>query len=251
LGNGQIIAIGGHPDKDDDRHSADLPEFFEWNSWTYVDGGRDFDINLPDTHNPLEYPRLHLLPNGTIFSATPFDGNKVMFYEFSKGWKSFTNLTPNNSDWRSNVDRNHRIYNQFNGTSVLLPLLPENNYEAKVMVHGNTDSYIINLAIPNPIWQKTANRMISKRRLTVTSVILPTGEIFFTGGVEGSELVTIEGRQTNFPDTTGVLEAEIYNPTTNTWGLTPPAGVVRNYHSVALLMPDGRVWTGGSSRHHQ
>ena len=258
LPSGQILAIGGHPDKDDPRHSANIPEFFEWNSWTYVDGDCDPDINLPDKLNPLEYPRLHLLPDGTIFSATPFDGNKVMFYEFNRGWKAFADLTPNNSDWRDTLDRNERIYNEHNGTSVMLPLLPENNYETKVMVHGNTNSYIINLSGPTPLWEKTSMRLMNKRRLTCNSVILPTGEIFFTGGVEGSDAVTVEGpsaefpdgRQTEYPDTTGVLEAEIYNPANNTWTLTPPAQVVRNYHSVALLMPDGRVWTAGSSKHH-
>ncbi len=140
-----------------------------------------------------------------------------MFYEFNKGWNAFGNFIPNNSDWRGDGDdNNHRIYNQFNGTSVLLPLLPENNYETRVMVHGNTKSYIINLSSPNPQWEETAIRLMNKRRLTVNSVILPTGEIFFTGGVEGSEEVTIEERSTTFPDTTGVLEAEIYNPTNNT-----------------------------------
>src|SRR5262249_53968636 len=48
-------------------------------------------------------------------------------------------------------------------------------------------------------------------------------------------------------DTNAVLEAELYSPQTNAWQTLEAATVVRNYHSVALLMPDGRVWTAGSS----
>ena len=40
---------------------------------------------------------------------------------------------------------------------------------------------------------------------------------------------------------------ELYNPYADTWELGDEAAkTVRNYHSVALLMPDGRVWTAGS-----
>jgi hypothetical protein len=49
-------------------------------------------------------------------------------------------------------------------------------------------------------------------------------------------------------DSTGVRRAELYRTTTNRWQTLQPATVVRNYHSVALLMPDGRVWTAGSNK---
>src|SRR5262249_7074241 len=49
------------------------------------------------------------------------------------------------------------------------------------------------------------------------------------------------------PDSRGVREPEIYNPFDDTWTwLNDPAPSVRNYHSVGLLMPDGRVWVAGS-----
>lgn len=264
LGSGQVLAIGGHPDIQDVRHSADRPEVFEWNAWFYAEGGRDFPVNFDDAGNPLEYARLHLLPDGKIFAATPFVGNRVMSYQVNLGWLAYPSRTPDNGDWRTtpnwigdnNLDSYFGIYNQFNGTSVLLPLLPENNYAPTVMVHGNTNSYAINLAGTDPRWETISGRPISKRRLTLNSVILPTGEIFFCGGVEGNIYVIGEGPDAGqnaigYPDASGVNEAEIYDPLTGQWFLTPAAQVVRNYHSVALLMPDGRVWTAGSSKDHQ
>jgi hypothetical protein len=68
---------------------------------------------------------------------------------------------------------------------------------------------------------------------------LPTGDVFVCGGVRAI------GENS---DSTGVKRAELYRPATNRWHTLPPATVVRNYHSVALLMPDGRVWTAGSSK---
>ena len=37
------------------------------------------------------------------------------------------------------------------------------------------------------------------------------------------------------------LQSEIYDPATNTWTVGATSSVVRLYHSVALLLPDGRV----------
>ena len=53
-----------------------------------------------------------------------------------------------------------------------------------------------------------------------------------------------------FDDAGPVREVEIYRPASDSWTTLPAAGtatVDRNYHSVALLMPDGRVWTAGGN----
>jgi hypothetical protein len=69
-----------------------------------------------------------------------------------------------------------------------------------------------------------------------SSVILPDDTLLTTNG-SGD----YRGR-----DGSNVLRAEIYNPRTNTLrGVADPL-VGRNYHSGALLLPDGRVMTFGS-----
>jgi Galactose oxidase-like, Early set domain len=74
-------------------------------------------------------------------------------------------------------------------------------------------------------------------------VLLPTGEVLATGGVS-----------IGYQDQSAVPWPEIFNPFTNTWSTlsnaTERETIPRNYHSVALLMPDGRVWTAGSSKEH-
>lgn len=96
-------------------------------------------------------------------------------------------------------------------------------------------------------WAKTAPRALAgtPRRMHGNVVLLPTGEVLSVGGVKGLPDGTAL-------DSTGLdfRGEEIYNPFSGIWSaLTHPterAQIVRNYHSVALLMPDGRVWTAGS-----
>jgi hypothetical protein len=71
-------------------------------------------------------------------------------------------------------------------------------------------------------------------------VILPTAEVLIVGGVED------KGN-----DDTNVLDPELLHLEAGKWrwkgDKLAPATIVRNYHSTALLMPDGRVWTSGGN----
>lgn len=68
------------------------------------------------------------------------------------------------------------------------------------------------------------------------SVVLPDGKVFIVGGQTFAQ---------NFQDSDSVMATEIWNPRTKQFSLGPVAGAPRNYHSVALLLPDGRVLSGG------
>jgi large repetitive protein len=68
------------------------------------------------------------------------------------------------------------------------------------------------------------------------AIVLPNGEVMVIGGNQ----VGIE-----FSDDDSVLTPEIWNPTTETWRPVADISVPRNYHSLAMLLTDGRVWSGG------
>jgi galactose oxidase len=68
------------------------------------------------------------------------------------------------------------------------------------------------------------------------SVVLPDGKVAVFGG---------QNFPVPFSDNTAVLSAELWSPATEQFTALAPAAVPRTYHSVALLMPDGRVFTGG------
>ena len=48
-----------------------------------------------------------------------------------------------------------------------------------------------------------------------------------------------------FDDDTSVFDTELWDPATGLFTLLSPIAVGRNYHSVGLLLPDARVFSGG------
>lgn len=68
------------------------------------------------------------------------------------------------------------------------------------------------------------------------SVVLPDGRVFIVGGQTFAQ---------NFQDSDSVMATEIWNPRTKQFTLGPATAAPRNYHSVALLLPDARVLSGG------
>ncbi|MEL7090071.1 MAG: galactose oxidase early set domain-containing protein, partial [Planctomycetota bacterium] len=93
------------------------------------------------------------------------------------------------------------------------------------------------------------------------ATLLPTGAVFFSGGIN-------EEGESGLLDDNATLNGEIYFPAIDwandriivpededdetdlpnaRWLTVAAASVARNYHSVALLMPNGRVVTAGSN----
>lgn len=73
-------------------------------------------------------------------------------------------------------------------------------------------------------------------RIFSNAVVLPNGQVVVLGGH------TI-GKP--YSDDNSVLVPELWDPETETFTQLPPMAAPRNYHSVALLLPDGRVMAGG------
>ncbi|MDQ1732660.1 MAG: galactose oxidase [Pseudonocardiales bacterium] len=68
------------------------------------------------------------------------------------------------------------------------------------------------------------------------SVVLPDGTVLAIGG----QPVPVP-----FTDTNAVLTPELWNPATGTFSSLAPMAKPRTYHSVAVLLPDGTVFSGG------
>lgn len=73
-------------------------------------------------------------------------------------------------------------------------------------------------------------------RSFANGVALPDGQVLVIGG---------QANPVPFTDTDARMAPEIWNPETGKWTVLAPMAVPRTYHSVALLLPDGRVFTGG------
>jgi galactose oxidase len=73
-------------------------------------------------------------------------------------------------------------------------------------------------------------------RVFHTSVLLPDGTVFVTGG---------QAHGIPFNEDTAQLTPELYLPRTNSFETDTPNSVIRVYHSISLLLTDGRVFNGG------
>lgn len=77
---------------------------------------------------------------------------------------------------------------------------------------------------------------MNKARTLLNAVILPDRTVFVSGGGRRGETRS-----------DAVLLAEIYDPVANVFHKAAEASAARLYHSIALLLPDGRVITAGSN----
>jgi hypothetical protein len=89
----------------------------------------------------------------------------------------------------------------------------------------------------NPVVTTTGSLSTGRRHLNAT--LLPDGTVLATGGLTSaatSPLVDLNHAAT---------AAELWNPATGQWTGLASASRIRQYHSTAILLPDGRVMTGG------
>ena len=126
--------------------------------------------------------------------------------------------------------------------SVLLP--PAQDQRVMIVGGGGWDPHgvntttattaIVDLTAPDPVY--VPGPVLHHARMHLCAVLLPDRTVVVCGG-SGME----EDRHHVSP------HAEIYHPDTNTWRGAAASRVPRLYHSVALLMPDGKVVTAGSN----
>ncbi len=100
-------------------------------------------------------------------------------------------------------------------------------------VNANANSYVIDINAGVSV-RKIAP--MAYRRAFHNSVVLPNGQVVIIGG---------QTYAVGFSDNNSVLVPELFDPVTETFTPLPAMSVPRNYHSVALLLPDARVLSAG------
>ncbi|HEY9847119.1 MAG TPA: galactose oxidase-like domain-containing protein, partial [Candidatus Caenarcaniphilales bacterium] len=224
LPDGRIITFTGVRDNADEPFGADdlnnIPEIYaepngEPGNWTA----------LPTRDIYPMYSHIFLMQDGRLF--------------YSGGYQGFNTLSP-------------RIYNYNNNTTQLVPGLRNINtrgepisvmlppvQDQRVLVAGGGDpttnaTDIINLKAANPAYAPAAP--INYARMHGLGVVLPDRTVLICGG-----------SQTPQDPATATLYSEIFNPVTNTWSIAAKNFWPRLYHTVALLLPDGRVVLSGGN----
>jgi plastocyanin len=195
------------------------------------------------TFNEL-YPSLHQLPAGSIFYSRC---GWQMADTVDTRTAQLTLSGPTAGSWSPLGQQ--QFHDRQEGTAVLQIDTTVSPAATRLFVVGGGVSgaatarnpqtvETIDLTSPGPTvdWDTPALTM-NYPRANVNSVLLPDGTIFIVGGQRAGKW--------NAVDPEPVLEAEIFDPATGMFALTPPMEFPRQYHSVAVLLPDGRVLCAG------
>jgi hypothetical protein len=215
LSDGRYVAISGN--STNAGTWADTPEVYDpsTNTWTALSS-----VSTSQVHEE-EYPFSYLAPNGNVFTIGPSEDQSFFLNVNSQTWAQVGGAS-----------------GVVNGSSVMYR-------PGKILYSGGAPSVIntttatataavIDLTASTPTWTQTAP--MNHARVYHTLTMLADGTVLAVGGEQTSD-------QTNA--NTGVLTSEIWNPATKTWTSGPAMAVARNYHSTAVLMPDGRVLVAG------
>ena len=210
LANGTVLVFSGN---DDLGQRVLTVESFDpsTNTWTTLPATANKELGL--------YPRTLLLPSGQILTAGKLQ-NTNMFDPSTNTW---TSVGPFNVGERKE------------GGAVLLPGLTKAlaaGGRSTAGVVTNT-AEILDLTSPTPQWTYTSP--MARPRINENLVLLADGTVLAVGGGSGTPFGNPE------------KSAELYDPATGTWTTMASQTANRTYHSTALLLPDGRVLSAGST----
>ena len=119
------------------------------------------------------------------------------------------------------------------------------NYEnAQGTRPATASTETIDVRHPNQGWRSGAS--LNLPRSYQNTVLLPDRSMVAVGGgvgdtdADGAYAVDPDGKQ---------RQIELWDPVTKKWRLGPAGIEDRGYHSTALLLADGRVWSAGDEKH--
>ncbi|HEY0557175.1 MAG TPA: galactose oxidase-like domain-containing protein [Thermoanaerobaculia bacterium] len=172
-----------------------------------------------------EYPRLHVLPNGKVLMAGQ-DAETFLFDPEAAQWTSAGTMS---------------FGARFSGTSVLLPglrkvlVLGGNQIDPEAPTLGTNPptetAEILDVSEPAPHWRYTSPMHYARQH--ANAVLLPDGTVLVVGG----------GQSGLYKEP--VQAAELFDPESETWTVMATESTPREYHSTAILLPDGRVLSAG------
>ena len=213
LSDGRVLVTAGW--QTTDHTNAGIPEIYDptTNTWT----------KLVNANNPFEtYPFIYLLPNGTLVHV---------------GGSEYATVTETlNLSTQSWTTVDGRIIDGGSSAMYLPGKIVKAGSATDSQGSGPSSSttYVIDMTQNSPTWQQTPSMAYARSFLNLT--VLPDGSVLTTGGESDKNGGNIAN---------AVYAAELWSPQTQTWSTMSSMHTPREYHSTALLLPDGRVLVSG------
>jgi len=205
------------------------------------------------------FPIAFVLPSGGVFMAANQD---AMLYDWRTGTERMLPQIPNGI----------RVTYPMAGTGLLLPLAPENNYAAEILLCGGSSvddtkaGYEISSQDPasaqcsrillteDGIFAGWQVEQMPQQRIMPDAVLLPTGDILLVNGGEtgisgyGNVVNQVGSSNADHPVFSPVLyrSRAVAGQRFSSEGM-PMSEIPRLYHSVATLTPKGNIMIAGSN----
>ncbi len=209
LANGDVLVTEG----DINPTSTDtLPQVFQLSTHTWR------DLTTAQLVLPT-YSSFFLTDAGLAFNAGPDQLTRFLNPAGTGAWSVGPNSLFGFRDYGPVVMYDHGLVLKIGGSDP-----PTNTAE------------VIDINAPTPTWRYTNPMNYPRRQANAT--ILPDGTVLVTGGSSGAGFDN---------SSTPVLPAELWDPATENWTVLASLSVYRGYHSTAVLLPDGRVYSGGGN----
>lgn len=243
LADGRTVVIGGYGDEAPGKISNFDLEVFEPGPGFGAAGSFDLhpEVALPDG---LLYPHMFTLPDERVAVAGPLPRHAALIDARSpNGPVSWTELP------RSNEQRN-------GGNAVLDPGTPRGSWKVTMLGgFGGLDgpdgsrppsstTETIDLQHPGRGWK--VGSPLNLGRSYQNTVLLPDRSMVTVGGGYGEDA---EDGIYRIDSDGARRQVELFDPATKRWRLGPAQIEDRGYHATALLLPDGRVFSGGDNKH--
>ncbi|RYZ91281.1 MAG: DUF1929 domain-containing protein [Proteobacteria bacterium] len=217
LPSGESLVYGGRAGMGE---PISVPEKMVNGKWLPLWGANDADLMSMEGAR-WYYPRNWVAPNGKVFGISD---NRMYFID----WQG--NGAIQNAGLIPDKTRMH--------TSTAVMYLPGKILQVGGSTNGDTQEIGSNQAITvdvnsgKPVVENAPNMAFA--RVWGNSTILPTGEVFISGGSAQENKLVREAKT-----------AEMWNPNTRQFRQLAAASTARLYHSSSILLMDGTVLTGG------
>lgn len=192
-------------------------------------GGRHPEIYSPATNSlrtlggvpanttRTAWPFIMQAPNGRMLFAGGAHQRNISFLETEGEGK----LIPTSS---TTIDRNRGSFVVYDHGSMLVT---GGHHDMRMATKFNMDTA-----------SNTETKLMQLPRKDHNSLVLPDGTVILIGGTNDSGSAFCNDEKASYAP-------EIWNPASGNWTLMAAQQYPRQYHSTAVLLPDGRVWSGG------
>lgn len=225
LADGRVLGFSGNSPL-----AAEVEVFDGAGNWSVLPGANRAFGEL--------YPGMHLLPTGEIFNArtgwASAAGTQTAYLTLSGAGGSWTN-----HGQQQFYDRQEGVSLMMTDTTVTPPLTRlfvfGGGVSGTATTKNNQSAEVIEFqgGVAGSSWLRL--RDMNFARTNVNAVALPDGKILIVGGHSNGQKWS----------PTPILPAEIYDPATDTYETAASLNFPRQYHSVCILLPDGRVFAAG------